>query len=223
MGRYDTFSDLKDRVEDGLKDHTDSFQKRAVIGDALNAGQWNLYMLLHGKNIGMFFNPVPTTITIDSSATTWDVGKAFGSIDAIIAVEDADKYRNFKWCSRHAEEFRMLQSLPVAQLYDPAEFLYDVVGDQSLMIVPRALTAFDINVYTMDEPPEMSADSDVPTLKLLFREWIIEYALQKLKGQEESGEYTSHAQLVQFLTTNINNYTRQRGNTNNGTVSEFEG
>jgi hypothetical protein len=223
MSRFATFGDLKDRVEDGLKDHTEGFFSRATIGDAVNEGQWNMYMLLHGINVGLFFDPTPTTLTIDSTSDTWDIGKAIGSVDEIIPVADVDKYRKFIWCSRHADQFREMRSLPANQLYDASAFMFDVVGNTQVIIVPRPLTAFDINIYTMDEPVEMISDSDSPTLKLIFRQWIIQYAVRKLKGDEESGEYYSHDQLISFLTQNINNYVGRRGGTNNGTVTEFEG
>lgn len=223
MAGWDTFGDLKDRVRDNVADHTDRFYSANEIGYAINEGQWELFKLLHSANVGFFFNSTATPLTINSSSDTWDLGKDFASVDEIIPTNDTDKFRKFTFRSRHAEDFRSMLGLPTSQLWDPDEFFYDVVSDQKLMIVPRPLSSIPLSIYTIDVPPEMTSDSDTPTIKKIFRSWIVEYASIKLKGKEESGEYISHAKLIEFLSTNILTYTRNRGGTNPGVVSEFDG
>jgi hypothetical protein len=69
-------------------------------------------------------------------------------------------------------------------------------------------------VFTVQEPVLMSADADVPTIRAIWRPLVVEYAVQKLKGKEETGEYTSNAKLLTFLLENLSKYCGPRGGTN---------
>jgi len=215
MANWDTFVDLKNRVKDGLADHLDIFFSSEEIGVAINEGQWEIYKIIHSQNRGEFFNVTPETITLTSSTNYYTLTNAFAWVDEIRPTDENQRYRCFLFKSRHDQEFRrLLNDFPNHYFGDSDSFYYDVVGDQTLCIVPRVVSNLGVQVFTVQEPVLMSADADVPTIRAIWRPLVVEYAVQKLKGKEETGEYTSNAKLLTFLLENLSKYCGPRGGTN---------
>jgi len=223
MADYTTFADMKNRVRDGLADHTDTFFTSTEIGVAINEGQWEIYKILHGANVGFFFNLTPETITLLPSTNYYTLVNQLAWIDEIIADQNGvDNQVMFYYKDRHDQGFRDLLNLSTNQLFvNAGVYYYDVVNDKTLCIVPRPVSQFNVTVYTVQDPPEMSADGDLPSLKVIFRPLVVEYAVRKLKNKEETGEYLSHDKLLAFLLDNTSKYIKPRGGTNQLTVEEY--
>lgn len=224
MGDYDTLTDMMDRVRDGLADHTDTFFSPTEIRVSVNEGIWEIYKSLHSQNIGMFFVSTPETITIDSTTTYYDLVNDFAWVDEIRPVDPTLRYIKFYFKSRHDDEFRDLFNYPDSVIVSNAgTYFFDIVSNKTLLIVPKVFNSFDVEIYTVQDPVELANPGDIPTLKVIFRPIAVEYAVRKLKGKEETGEYTSHDQLLQFILNNTAKYTAPRGGTNLLMVEEYMG
>ena len=222
MANWDTFLDMKNRVKDGLADHLDIFFSIEEIGIAINEGQWEIYKIIHSQNRGEFFNIVPETITLTSTSNYYSLLNQFAWIDEIRPIDDEQRYRIFLYKSRHDQEFRrLLNDFPNHFFGDADSFYYDVVGDKTLCIVPRVSMDLVVEVFTVQEPVLMSADIDQPTIRAIWRPLVVEYAIRKLKGKEETGEYTSNDKLLAFLLENLSKYCGPRGGTNQLTVEGY--
>lgn len=222
MASFATLADLQNRVREGLADSTDTFFSPTEMSAALTEGQWEIYKILHSQNRGYFFNSTPETITLTPSTNYYTLTNDFGWIDEIRPVADANRYIHFYYKSRHDQDFRDMLNFPTDQLYPNQDtFYYDVVGNKTFVIAPKITTTFDVEVFIIQDPAEMVSPGDTPALKPLWVPLQIEYAVRKLKGKEETGEYISHDQLMKFLLENLSKFAGPRGGTNQLTVEEF--
>ena len=222
MGAFDTFGMLKDRVREGLADSTDSFFTPTEIGLAINEGMWELYKIVHAANVGFFFNTTPETITLSPTTNFYNLTNDFAWIDEITPHDSDTNDMIFYFRDRHDQVFRDLLTLSVNQLFVASGvYYYDVVGNRSMVVVPRPSQSVQIDVYTVQDPTEMELDAAVPPFKPLFRPLIVEYAVRKLKNKEETGEYMSHEKLLGFLFDNASKYIKPRGGTNALVVDEY--
>lgn len=101
------------------------------------------------------------------------------------------------------------------------EFLFDVMADKTLWIVPAVTASLIVDVFLIKEPADMVAGTGTPPIKKVWRPLVVEYAALKLKGKEETGEYTSHETLMKFMLENLSKYTGPRAETNATAVDAF--
>ena len=223
MGSFSTFGDLQDRVKDGLADHTDTFFSPTEIKAALNEGMWEIYKILHAENRGYFFNTTPDVISLTPSTNYYELDPDFAWVDEMVPVNNPNRSIRFMYKSRHDQQFRDLLNISTDD-YNTNEdtYYYDVIADKTLVIVPRVPVSMDVNVYLVEDPAEMEDDGDIPPVKVLWCPLLIEYAVRKLKGKEETGEYLSHDKLLVFLLGNLSKYAGPRGGTNALTVEDFQ-
>lgn len=222
MGLYDTFSSLQDRVREGLADSTDTFFGPNEFKAALNEGCWEIYKILHSQNRGYFFNTTPESITLTTATAYYTLTNDFGWIDNIVPTNENDRYIRFVWRDRHEDEFKDMLNHPVDYSYPNSDtYYFDIVADKTLAIAPRVNTSLAVDVYLVQEPAEMENPGDVPPLKKIWRHLLVEYAVKKLKGKEETGEYLSHDKLLTFLLENLGKYSGPRSGTNLSVVPEY--
>jgi len=103
------------------------------------------------------------------------------------------------------------------------DYFFDVIAEKTLVVAPRVSSTMSVYVYIVQDPAEMETDGETPPLKVLWRPLVIEYAVRKLKGKEETGEYLSHDKLLIFLLGNLSKYAGPRAGTNALTVEDFQG
>jgi len=222
MADFATFGDLKNRVREGLADNTDTFFTATEIGVAVNEGVWELYKMLHAANIGFFFNLTPEVITITPSANYYTLTNNFAWVDQIMPVDPNNNALSFYYKDRHDEFFRDLLQAGADQFWTSSgTYFFDVVSDKTIVVVPRPSMTFNVNVYLVQDPIEMSADGDIPPLKTIFRPVVVEYAVRKLKNKEETGEYMSNEKLLAFLLESTSKYVKPRSGTNQLTVEAY--
>jgi hypothetical protein len=139
----------------------------------------------------------------------------FAWVDEIQPLDPDTNTVQFYYKDRHDEGFRDLLQAQSNQLYTSSgTYFYDVVGDKTLVIVPKPSVTFDVRCYLVQDPVEMSADGDIPPLKPIFRTLCVQYAVRKLKCKEETGEYMSNEKLFAFLLESTSKYIKPRGGTN---------
>jgi len=224
MGSFDTFGDLQDRVKDGLADHTDTFFSPTEVKAALNEGMWEIYKILHSENRGYFFNTIPETISLTPNTNYYDLTENFGWVDEMMPVNNPDRSIRFYYKSRHDQEFRDLLNASTDDYYtNENDYFFDVIAEKTLVVAPRVSSTMSVYVYIVQDPAEMETDGETPPLKVLWRPLVIEYAVRKLKGKEETGEYLSHDKLLIFLLGNLSKYAGPRAGTNALTVEDFQG
>lgn len=227
MGNWTTWGDMKNRVRDGVADYTDTFFSIEEIEAALNDGLKQLYQIVKTHNVGFFFNTTPEVITLTPGVQYYPLTNLFGEVDRIEPVLPENKYKRFIYKNRHKEEFRYLATLGSDVTFgDVDTFYFDVVEEKTLFIVPNVTSSMGVNVWTVQEPANLPIDAngDASTALIvrdLFRPVITQYAIRKLKGKEETGEYTSDETLLSWMFENISKYIEQRVQTNIDHVEEF--
>lgn len=222
MADFATFGQLKDRVREGLADFTDTFFTSTEIGVAINEGVWEIYKLLHAANIGFFFNLTPETVTLGPTTSYYTLTQNFAWIDEIQPVDPDQNTVQFYYKDRHDQGFRDLLQVSSNQLFTSSgTYFYDVVGDRTLIVVPKPTVIFDVLCYLVQDPIEMSLDGDIPPLKPIFRTLAVQYAVRKLKCKEETGDYMSNEKLLGFLLESTSKYIKPRGGTNQLSVETY--
>lgn len=220
MADYDTVNDMLDRLHEGLADSQQQYFSPSEEIAALNEGVMQIYQIVDAENKGFFFGTTPETITLNSADNFYALVNEFGSVEEILPSALQNRYKIFERRSRTTPEFRGLFAQRQDTTYaDEDRFLFDVVNDKTLVIVPRVQGTMDVDVYTIREPASMVAGAGTPPLKKAFRPLVVEYAVAKLKGKEETGEYTSHQGLFKFMLENLSKYCSPRAHTNHNSAT----
>lgn len=222
MANYDTVNDLIDRLHEALADSSNEFYSEVEEVAALNDGLYQIYQIVHAHHVGFFFDSTPEQITLTPSTNFYSLTDDFGSIASIIPNSDDKKYILFEKTSKSNHRFKVFARQRSDENWgDVDRYLYDVVADKTLWIVPRVTSNMVVDVYTIQEPADMVAGAGTPPIKKIWRPLVVEYAALKLKGKEETGEYTSNETMMKFMLTNLEQYTQPRSEENPEVVEEF--
>lgn len=185
-----TLTTVTTNVKNHLDEPTSSYWSASEVTNAIVNKQLDLWRRIVAIKKSFFLTTTPSTLNLAASTNTYSLPSDFYRVHHLKMSQSGFENVRFRWFDSSTDYFIDGMRTDIV-INIPDEFLYDIIGNQTIIVSPTPQQAFTVNLWYIQLPTAVVNGSDTFGVLDPFVDFIEYAATAELlkKGPVGDGSY----------------------------------